>query len=154
MSPGKLICKSYGHMLPERQIMSWSSYPAVSDATRSCKKLALWRANRIYVKMSMLVMLVKLCVQLNHTSHSNTIFTIATGTCEYEKNHEQDTMCSHIGPFFAVFFSCWLRQLETSSVWPCLVCVEWGEAFTWIYSDFHTWRKPIIKAQTFSSSVF
>lgn len=45
----------------------------------------------------MFVMLVNLSVQLNYTSHSNTIFTIATGTRGFEKNQEQDTMCPHIG---------------------------------------------------------
>lgn len=70
----------------------------------------------------MLVMLVKLCMQLNHTRHSNTIFTIATGTRGFEKNQEQDSMCSHIEifPCCRLFL---LGQAIRNSFSPTLLCL-------------------------------
>lgn len=55
------------------------------------------KGKRVCVKMSVLVMLVMMCMQLNRTSQLNTMFTIATGTRGFEKKQEQDTMYSHIG---------------------------------------------------------
>lgn len=60
-------------------------------------KICLYEGKNVYVQMSILVMLVKLSMQLNHTSHLNAIFTIATGTCGFEKKQEQDIMCSYTG---------------------------------------------------------
>lgn len=90
-------------------------------------------------KMSMLVMFVKICTQLNHTSHLNTIFTKATGTCGFEKKQEQDTMCCLVGAL-----ACWLpfllAQAFRNSFSLTLLCLCWGaEAFTWVCFCSSAW---------------
>lgn len=60
-------------------------------------------------------MLVKLCMQLNHTSHSNTIFAIATETCGFEENQEQDIMCSNTGALPCCLLFLLVQAIKTST---------------------------------------